>query len=119
MVLIRLCSGETGGFASLRSPFGLPSGQAISAALRFPASLETPSPLCPALGPRADLHARPVAALRHGPRNTYNEGSTINKQFGVQSHGFTTCCLRLKAPFPVANQGSLPVDGHSLPGGIV
>ena len=85
----------------------------------LPASLETPSPLCPALRPRADLHARPVAALRHGPRNSYNEGSTINKHFGAQSHGFTTCCLRLKTPFPVADQGSLPVDGQSFPGGIV
>ena len=85
----------------------------------LPASLETPSPLCPALRPRADFHARPIAALRHGPRNPYREGSTINKHFGAPSHGFTTCCLRLKAPFPVANQGSLPVDGQSFPGGIV
>jgi hypothetical protein len=85
----------------------------------LPASLETPSPLCPALRPRADLYARPVAAFRHGPLNSYNEGSPINKHFGARSHGFTTRCLRLKTPFPNANQGSLPVDGQSFPGGIV
>lgn len=76
-------------------------------------------PLCPALRPRADLRARPVAALRCCPRNSYNEGSPINKHFGALSHGFTTRCLRLKTPFPNANQGSLPVDGQSFPGGIV
>ena len=85
----------------------------------LPASLETPAPLCPALRPRADLHARPLAALRCCPRNSYNEGSPINKHFGALSHGFTTRCLRLKTPFPNANQGSLPVDGQSFPGGIV
>ena len=60
-----------------------------------------------------------IAALRRGPRYSYNEGSTINKHFGAQSHGFTTRCLRLKPPFRVANQGSLPVDGQSFPGGMV
>ena len=37
----------------------------------------------------------------------------------AQSHGFTARCLRLKAPFLDASQGSLPVDGQSFPGGVV
>ena len=38
--------------------------------------------------------------------------------FGAQSHGFTACSLRLKAAFQHTNQGSLPVTGQVLPGGI-
>ena len=53
------------------------------------------------------------------PRYSYNEGSPINKHFEAQSHGLTTCCLRLKTPFLVANQGSLPVGGQPFPGGLV
>ena len=33
----------------------------------LPASLKTPSPLCPALRPRADLHARPLRRLGVAP----------------------------------------------------
>jgi hypothetical protein len=39
--------------------------------------------------------------------------------FEAQSHGFTARCLRLKAPFLDTNQGSLPVDGQSLSGGVI
>ena len=38
--------------------------------------------------------------------------------FGAQSHGFTACSLRLKAASQPTNQGSLPVTGQILPGGI-
>jgi len=38
--------------------------------------------------------------------------------FGAQSHGFTACSLRLKAASQPTNQGSLPVTGQVLPGGI-
>ncbi len=83
----------------------------------LPASLKTPLSLCPALRPRADLHARPLSALRCCPRYFKHEGSPIQNTFEAQSHGFTARCLRLKASFLSANQGSLPVGGQSFPGG--
>ena len=83
------------------------------------ASLEPPLPLCPALRPRA------------GPPRQTNCGASVLPSlflarrlphcftFEAQSHGFTARCLRLKAPFLDTNQGSLPVDGQSLSGGVV
>ena len=59
-----------------------------------------------------------LAALRCCPRYHHNEGSPFPSNFEAPSHGFTTRCLRLKTPFLNANQGSLPVDGQSFPGGI-
>jgi hypothetical protein len=63
----------------------------------LPASLETLFVALPCSRTPGGPPRQTIAALRHGPRNSYNEGSTINKHFGAQSHGFTTCCLRLKA----------------------
>ena len=83
------------------------------------ASLEPPLPLCPALRPRA------------GPPRQTNCGASVLPSlflarrlphcftFEAQSHGFTARCLRLKAPFLHTNQGSLPVGGQSLSGGVV
>ena len=55
--------------------------------------------------------------LRHGPRYYQYEGFANNAAFEAPSHGFTNRCLRLKTPFPVANQGSLSVNGQFLPSG--
>ena len=60
-----------------------------------------------------------IAAFRCCPRYHHNEGSPLLSNFEALSHGFTACCLRLKTPFLVANQGSLPVDGQSFPDGSV
>ena len=106
----------------LRStPAGLPGGQSMPAALPFPASLEPPLPICPALRPRADFHARPIAALRCCPCTSLFLARRLPHcfTFEAQSHGFTARCLRLKAPFLHTNQGSLPVDGQSLSGGVI
>ena len=42
-------------------------------------------------------------------------GSTHDSYFGAQSHGLAVRCLRLKTPFLVASQGSLPAAGQPLP----
>ena len=55
--------------------------------------------------------------LRHGPRSYQYEGFANKTAFEAPSHGFTNRCLRLKTPFPVANQGSLSVNGQFLPSG--
>ena len=57
--------------------------------------------LCPALRSRVDLHARPLRLFGVAPASP-DEGSPINKHFETQSHGFTTCCIRLKTPFLTA-----------------
>ena len=85
----------------------------------LPASPETllvamPCPQTPGGPPR-----QTIAAFRCCPRNSYNEGSPNNKHFEAHSHGFATRCLRLKTPFLDADQGSLPVGGQPLPGGLV
>jgi len=53
-------------------------------------SQRTLSCVCPALRPRSDLHAKPVAALRCCPRCQNDEGSSIDHYFEAQSHGFRT-----------------------------
>ena len=60
-----------------------------------------------------------LAALRCCPRYHHNEYSPILSNFEALSYGFTVRCLRLKTPFLVANQDSLPVDGQSFPDGLV
>ena len=59
-----------------------------------------------------------IAAFRYCPRYVQHEDSPITS-FEIQSHGFTARCLRLKTPFLVANQGSLPVGGQPFPDGMV
>jgi hypothetical protein len=50
----------------------------------------TLSCFCPALRPRSDLHAKPVAALRFCPRFQDDEGSSVYHYFEAPSHGFRT-----------------------------
>ena len=50
----------------------------------------TLSCFCPALGPRSDLHAKPLTALRFCPRCSDYEGSNIEHYFEALSHGFRT-----------------------------
>jgi hypothetical protein len=117
----RLPVEETGGFDVAIAPplAGLPSGQSISAALRFPASLKSLIVALPCSQTPGGPPRQTIAASRCCPRYSYNEGSPINKYFEAQSHGFTTRCLRLKTPFLVVNQGSLPVGGQPFPSGLV
>jgi hypothetical protein len=65
------------------------------------------------------LRRQTLTAPPYCPRFSYNAGSTDIIHFGAQSHGFAVRCLRLKAPFPVASQGSLPAAGQALPDGLV
>ncbi len=85
----------------------------------LPASLKTPSSLCPALRPRADLHARLLRRFGVAPATSNTKAPPFIIHFEALSHGFTARCLRLKTPFLDANQGSLPVDAQSLSGGTV
>jgi hypothetical protein len=85
----------------------------------LPASLETLFVALPCSQTPGGPPRQTIAAFRCCPRNSYNEGSPNTKHFEAQSHGFTTRCLRLKTTFLHASQGSLPVDGQSLPGGLV
>ena len=85
----------------------------------LPASLETLFVALPCSQTPGGPPRQTIVASRCCPRNPYNEGSPINKHFEAQSHGFTTCCLRLKAPFLDASQGSLPVGGQPFPGGLI
>jgi hypothetical protein len=85
----------------------------------LPASLETLFVALPCSQTPGGPPRQTIAALRCCPRYSYNEGSPINKHFEAQSHGFTTCCLRLKTPFLDADQGSLPVGGQPFPSGLV
>jgi hypothetical protein len=48
-------------------------------------------------------------ALRCCPRHSNNEGSNVAVNFGAQSHGFGTGCLRFVPPFLTTTQDSLPV----------
>ena len=57
--------------------------------MALPASLETPSPLCPALGPRADLHALPNRRFDVAPArsNTKAPPFTIFRDSMTRLHG--------------------------------
>jgi len=46
--------------------------------MALPASLETPSPLCPALGPRADLHALPIRRFGVAPARCNTKAPPIS-----------------------------------------
>ena len=85
----------------------------------LPASLKTLFVALPCSQTPGGPPHQTISVLRYCPRYSYNEGSPINKHFEIQSHGFTTCCLRLKTPFLDADQGSLPVGGQPFPGGLV
>jgi len=79
------------------------------------------------------LRLRRCSHLRHNFATSYRSRDSMrissfathrlprdgSSDFEAQSHGFTTCCLRLKTPFPDAYQGSLPVGGQAFPGGLV
>ena len=60
-----------------------------------------------------------ITTRRCCPRCPNTAGSSNCEYFGAQSHGFAVRCLRLKASFPIASQGSLPAAGQALPGGLV
>ena len=85
----------------------------------LPASLETHSVALPCSRTPGGPPRQTISAFRCCPRYSYHEGSPNVKDFEALSHGFTTRCLRLKTSFLNANQGSLPVDGQSFPGGSV
>ena len=70
-------------------------------------------------GPGRTRYARPLRRSGIAPAPSNTKAPPIIIHFEALSHGFTACCLRLKTPFLVANQGSLPVDGQSLSGGMV
>ena len=90
------CCGRTGGSPS------------------FPRDPMTALPCSPTPGEPPRLT---TAAFRYGPRYHKHEGFPNHQNFEAQSHGFTACCLRLKTPFRVADQDSLPVAGQALPVG--
>ena len=81
--------------------------------------------------PGDPITALPCSKAPGGPPRQTNCGASVLPSlflarrlphcftFEAQSHGFTARCLRLKAPFLDTNQGSLPVDGQSLSGGVV
>jgi hypothetical protein len=79
----------------------------------------TRSCLCPALRPRSDLRAKPVAALRCCPRGFDDEGSNVDLYFEAQSHGFSTRSIRFVPTSLPTTQCSLPVGGQPLPGGVL
>jgi len=64
----------------------------------LPASLETLFVALPCSQTPGGPPRQTIAAFRCCPRNSYNEGSPNTKHFEAQSHGFTTRCLRLRAP---------------------
>jgi hypothetical protein len=50
--------------------------------------------LRPALRPRRDPHYQAIAVGRHGPTHNVPRGLSTRGNFGAQSHGFDTGCLR-------------------------
>ena len=72
---------------------GSPAGSSSVETTGSPTFLGNPVCLCPALRPRQDRRARPLATRQHGPRSDHNEGSRI-ATFEAQSHSFSTGCLR-------------------------
>lgn len=67
--------------------------------------------LCPALRPRSDLHAKPVAAFRCCPRCSDYEGSNVDHCFEAQSHGFGIRSIRFVPTSLPTTQCSLLVGG--------
>jgi hypothetical protein len=67
--------------------------------------------LCPALRPRSDLHAKPVAAFQCCPRCSDYEGSNVDDCFEAQSHGFGIRSIRFVPTSLPTTQCSLLVGG--------
>jgi hypothetical protein len=86
----------------------------MSATLPFPAFLKTLFVALPCSQTPGGPLRQTIAVLRLVAPAIPNTKAPINKHFEAQSHGFTTCCLRLKTPFLDADQGSLPVGVFHL-----
>jgi len=63
----------------------------------LPSFRGTPICTCPALGPRRDLHARPLRRFGAAFRQHYNVGSRV-LYFEALSRGLCTRCLRFALP---------------------
>jgi hypothetical protein len=80
----------------------------------LPASLETPSPLCPALRPRADLHSRPLRRFGVAP--------VVPRTKAPPLYHFRDSITRIHGSLPTledaisdTSQGSLPECLVALP----
>ena len=85
----------------------------------LPGSWETPVHARPALRPRWDLRAKPIAAPRCCLGSLNSLGSHELWAFGALSRGPHARCLRFAGRgYPLPTQDSLPAGGQPLPGGI-
>ena len=84
----------------------------------LPASPEDPRAALRCSWTPGGLPRQTAAALPCCPRFANHEGSPVQFSFQALSHRFAARCLRLKASFLIASQGSLVVVGHSLPRGL-
>jgi len=84
----------------------------------LPASLETPSPLCPAPRLRANLHARQLRRFGVAPAFPSTKAPPLYHFRGsiTRLHGSLPT---LEGAISDTSQGSLPVDSPSLSGGLV
>ena len=98
-------------FDPLRSSFPLKTGGSPS----FP---EDPSAALRCSSTPGGLPRQTFAALPCCPRFANHEGSPVQFSFEALSHRFAARCLRLKASFLCASQGSLVVVGQTFPRGL-